>query len=181
MYSGTQNTFQGSQKHLYIPKTSSKNTQKQFEKIMKNHIFQSFSLIRVQMEKICHFEVTHDSECDLGTKKRMKYQNNIRDVFRHTKFPLGNEMIHWNELLQSLLRILLIFALKMALNEVSFLINHTGIPYIYTMFQNFMKKSKNIFSQCKLCYQTVPSHPHRCTLIGSSILTHSVDFQNFKM
>ena len=54
---------------------------------------------RIQREKICHFEVTHDSECDLGAKKRMKYQNNIRDVFRHTKFPLGNEMIHWNELL----------------------------------------------------------------------------------
>ena len=42
------------------------------------------------------------SECDLGAKKWIKYQNNVRNVFRDIKLPLGNDMGHWNCIFWSL-------------------------------------------------------------------------------
>ena len=42
------------------------------------------------------------SECGLGAKKWIKYQNNVRNVFRDIKLPLGNDMGHWNGIFWSL-------------------------------------------------------------------------------
>ena len=44
------------------------------------------------------------SECDLGAKKWIKYQNNVRNVFRDIKLPFGNDMRHWDDVFLSFLQ-----------------------------------------------------------------------------
>ena len=42
------------------------------------------------------------SEVDYGSKKWMKHRNNVRNVFRDIKSPLGNDMEHLNGIFWSL-------------------------------------------------------------------------------
>ena len=42
------------------------------------------------------------SMCDFGSKKWIKYQNNVRNVFRDIKIPLENIMGHWNGIVWSI-------------------------------------------------------------------------------
>ena len=113
MYSETQNTFQGSQKHLYIPIIPSRITQKQFEKIMKNHIFGIFFLIRTQRPKQLkygHFQaflcVKKISEKPQDHQNLSHHQTNVENVFRDINLTQEddiNSFQHFDRAIQKML------------------------------------------------------------------------------
>ena len=70
---------------------------------MKNHIFWLCALIRgLKGQNMPFFSLLLTSEVDFRSKKWIKYQNNVRNVFRNIKLPLGNDMGHWNGIFWSL-------------------------------------------------------------------------------
>ena len=64
-------------------------------------------------------------------------------MFRNTTVPFENIMWHWNYLFWSLWRILVILASKIALKEVSSLVNHTLYPCKLYYFSKFHRKHLN--------------------------------------
>ena len=146
---------------------------------MKNHIFHSFSIIGAQTVKIAPLGGILEVRVRFCVVEADKYQNNVISMFRNTKVPLENIMGHWDYLFCSLWRIFVILAPKIALKGVSSLINHTSFPCkLYYFFKILSKTCEWTFSESKITHSIVPSHSHRCTLIGLSILTNSVDFKN---
>ena len=145
---------------------------------MKNHIFHSFSIIGAQTVKIGSLAGILEVRVRFWVVEADKYQNNVISMFRNTKVPLENIMGHWDYIFCSLWRIYVILAPKIALKGVSSLINHTLFPCKLYYFSSLTKTSEWTFSESKITYLIVPSHSHRCTLIGLFILTNSVDFKN---
>ena len=63
---------------------------------MKIFIFYSISSYGLKGPRKAILELLSTSECDLKSKKWIKYQNNVTKVFRDIKLPLENIMGHWN-------------------------------------------------------------------------------------
>ena len=110
---------------------------------MKNHIFDSSSIIGAQTVKIGPFAGILEVRVRFWVVEADKYQNNVISMFRNTKVPLENIMGHWDYIFCSLWRIFVILASKIALKGVSSLINHTSFPCKLYYFSKFHQNHMN--------------------------------------